>query len=145
MYTDPLTRASESRRTDSLSSGSPDGQPEPTLNLQLLSRFYEKYPGYVDKTFLSVKGGLDNWTPDASYDNLLKSVTNINKVLGGKKKMDLFEMARVDQKTPMKEAMKTLERLRDEGHFKHIGLSECSAQTIRKASEAGKVAMVEVE
>lgn len=26
-----------------------------TGNLEVLSRFYEKYPGYVDRTFLSVK------------------------------------------------------------------------------------------
>jgi pyridoxine 4-dehydrogenase len=26
-------------------------------NLDLIAAFYEKHPGYVDKTFLSVKGG----------------------------------------------------------------------------------------
>ena len=26
-------------------------------NLELLARFYEKYPEFTDKTFLSVKGG----------------------------------------------------------------------------------------
>ena len=26
-------------------------------NLKLLARFYEKYPEFTDKTFLSVKGG----------------------------------------------------------------------------------------
>lgn len=32
-----------------------------TGNLKLLSRFFEKYPDYTDKTFLSVKGAID-WT-----------------------------------------------------------------------------------
>jgi hypothetical protein len=30
-----------------------------TGNLKLLSRFFEKYPDYADKTFLSVKGAMD--------------------------------------------------------------------------------------
>ena len=33
-----------------------------TGNLELLARFYEKYPDYADKTFLSVKGGIQ-FTP----------------------------------------------------------------------------------
>lgn len=119
--------------------------PDPTLNLKLLSRFYDKYPEYVDRTFLSVKGGLVNMAPDASEENLRKSVTNINSLLGGKKKMDLFEMARVDKKIPIEDAMRTMEKLKSEGHFKHIGLSEVSAATIKKASQAGTVDAVEVE
>ena len=31
------------------------GQGRTTGNLELLARFYDKYPDYVDKTFLSVK------------------------------------------------------------------------------------------
>ena len=31
------------------------GQGRTTGNLELLARFYDKYPEYVDKTFLSVK------------------------------------------------------------------------------------------
>ena len=31
--------------------------PDQTSNLELLKRFFEKYPEYVDKVVLSVKGG----------------------------------------------------------------------------------------
>lgn len=41
--------------------------------------------------------------------------------------------------------MRNLLTLRDEGHFKHISLSECSADTIRKAAAVGPVSTVEVE
>jgi pyridoxine 4-dehydrogenase len=37
-----------------------------TGNLEMLSRFYAKYPEYADKTFLSVKGGIKNREPDSS-------------------------------------------------------------------------------
>jgi len=109
-----------------------------------LNRFYNQYPEYKDKTYLSVKGGLVNMSPDASEENLRKSVTNINSILGGKK-MDLFEMARVDKGRSIEDAMTVLVKLQSEGRFKDIGLSEVSADTIRRASKIGKIAAVEVE
>lgn len=120
---------------------------DPTRNLRLLARFYNEYPEYVDKTYLSVKGGLarGSFAADASEQNLRASVTTINEALGGKKKMDLFEMARVDQNTSIEDAMKTLLKLRDEGHFKDIGISEVSAKTIRAAAKVAPIAAVEVE
>ncbi|KAE9398134.1 aldo/keto reductase [Gymnopus androsaceus JB14] len=86
-----------------------------TGNLEMLSRFYAKYPEYADKTFLSVKGGLRNMAPDGSMEYLRASVDNIQRVLGPIKMLDLFEPARIDRK------------------FSHIGLSECNANTLRKA------------
>ena len=40
----------------------------PTANLELVARFFEKYPTYADKAFLSVKGGgkVDRLEPDSS-------------------------------------------------------------------------------
>lgn len=39
-----------------------------TANLELVARFFEKYPDYADKAFLSVKGGgkENRLEPDAS-------------------------------------------------------------------------------
>ncbi|KAF7325320.1 Aldo/keto reductase [Mycena venus] len=43
-------------------------------NLEMLGRFYAKYPGYADKTFLSVKGAVaEHLEPDSSMENLRKS------------------------------------------------------------------------
>lgn len=68
-----------------------------------------------------------------------------NAKLGGKKKMDFFECARVDKSRPIEEVMKDLAALRDEGHFKHISLSEVNAETIRKAAKVVDIGAVEVE
>jgi len=40
-----------------------------TANLEMLSRFYAKYPEYAERTFLSVKGGIDvaKHAPNGSY------------------------------------------------------------------------------
>jgi len=116
-----------------------------TANLQRIARFIEKYPEHRDSFFLSVKGGLEpNMSANADIDFLRKDVENINKQLGGRK-MDLYEMARVDTDVGIEQSMKNMLKLRDEGHFKYIGLSEVSAETIRKAVKIAPISAVEIE
>ena len=62
-----------------------------------------------------------------------RSVDNINKHLRGTKELDLFECARVDPNVPIEEAIKSLTKLKGEGKFSHIGMSESSSKTLRKA------------
>ncbi|KAK4705045.1 hypothetical protein P7C70_g1167, partial [Phenoliferia sp. Uapishka_3] len=148
-----------------INSGEFYGQPERTLGLQLLARFFKAEPTYGEKMFLSVKGAVrPNWKADSSDEYLLESVTNINKLLGGSKKMDLFQPARVDTTRPIEEVRQTpyaerssmsdtpalqtmaaLQKLKEAGHFKYIGLSEVSAKTIRRANAVAPVAAVEIE
>ncbi|KAE9391993.1 aldo/keto reductase [Gymnopus androsaceus JB14] len=116
-----------------------------TGNLELLSRFYAKYPEYADKTFLSVKGGIRNMAPDGSIECLRASVDNIQRALGPNKKLDLFEPARIDRKTPIETIMNNLVTLLKEGKFSHIGLSECNANTLRKAHAVYPVTAAEIE
>jgi pyridoxine 4-dehydrogenase len=75
----------------------PNGESE---NLKLISRFFTKYPELADKVFLSVKGGVRlDWVPDGSAEFLRREVESALEVLDGKKKLDLFECARVDPHT----------------------------------------------
>ncbi|RPD66273.1 aldo/keto reductase [Lentinus tigrinus ALCF2SS1-7] len=130
-----------------LNSGEFYGPDASTANLELLSRFYAKYPEYAEKTFLSVKGGTKAHSiiPDGSPDNLRRSVDTINEKLGGIKKMDLFECARVPGNASIEEVIKTLAGLKDEGKFTHIGMSECSASTLRRGHSVHPIAVVEIE
>ncbi|KAH9811832.1 NADP-dependent oxidoreductase domain-containing protein [Melampsora americana] len=121
-------------------------------NLELLSRFFDHYPEWSksEKCFLSVKGGAifkdgNINGVDGSEANLRKSVDTINEKLGGKKKMDLFQMARVDKSIEIEEVMKTLKSLIEEGKFQHIGLSEVSAKTIERAHKIHPISAVEIE
>ncbi|OBZ75834.1 Pyridoxal reductase [Grifola frondosa] len=118
-----------------------------TANLELLARFFEKYPEYAERTFLSVKGGIKPGTlsPDSSLENLRRSVDLINATLRGTKKMDLFEPARVDTNISIEDAMKNLVQLIKEHKFDHIGLSECSADTLGRANAVYPIAAVEIE
>ncbi|KAJ6573802.1 aldo/keto reductase [Mycena vulgaris] len=116
-----------------------------TGNLEMLSRFYTKYPEYANKTFLSVKGAIRDRAPDNSPESIRSSVENIQRALGSVKKMDLFEPARIDRKVPVEQMMQTMVTLIQEGKFSHIGLSECNANTLRKAHAIHPITAVEIE
>ncbi|KAG9002793.1 hypothetical protein FRB94_004739 [Tulasnella sp. JGI-2019a] len=116
-------------------------------NLHLIARFFDKYPELADRTFLSVKGGVgaNDLAPDSSADNLCRSVDACNAALNGKKRMDLFECARIDPRVSVEDTMRTLKQLVKEGKFDHIGLSEVSAETVERANKIVGVAAVEIE
>ncbi|KAF8190436.1 NADP-dependent oxidoreductase domain-containing protein [Mycena galopus ATCC 62051] len=115
-------------------------------NLDLLNRFFTKYPDYADRTFLSVKGAMVGLVPTArAIENLRKSVLNIQTHLGPHKKMDLYQPARIDKTRPIEDAMRNLVVLLKEGYFAHIGLSECSAETLRRANAVYPVTAAEIE
>ncbi|CAL1704362.1 unnamed protein product [Somion occarium] len=118
-----------------------------TGSLELLSRFFEKHPEYADRTFLSVKGGSlpQAFGIDNSPENLRRSVNAVNAALRGKKRVDLFESARVDPKIPIEDVMTTMKSLVAEGLFDHIGISECSAETLRRAAAVAPIAAAEIE
>ncbi|EKM55534.1 uncharacterized protein PHACADRAFT_256231 [Phanerochaete carnosa HHB-10118-sp] len=130
-----------------LNSGEFYAQDFGTANLELLARFFEKYPEYAERTFLSVKGGgkKDAPVPDASPENLRRSVTAINAALRGTKKLDLFECARVDSNYSVEHTIGILSGLVKEGLLDHIGMSECGAESLRKGNAVHPIAAVEIE
>ena len=110
-----------------------------TANLELVARFFEKYPEYADRTFLSVKGGTvpGQFASDGSRENLRRSVDAILKALRGTKKLDLFVPARREPNYEIEHYAEVLSELVKEGKFEHIGLSEVRAETVRRAHKAG--------
>ncbi|EJD07505.1 aldo/keto reductase [Fomitiporia mediterranea MF3/22] len=116
-------------------------------NLELIARFFEKYPEYADKAFLSVKGGskAESLQPDSSPANLKRSVDCILEKLRGTKRLDLFEPARVDKDYAIEDTIRVLSGFVAEGKFDYIGLSECKASTLRRANAIHPIAAVEIE
>jgi pyridoxine 4-dehydrogenase len=45
----------------------------------------------------------------------------------------MFLCARIGAGRPLADQMRTLVALKEEGHFDHIGMSECSARSVREA------------
>ncbi|KAF8575217.1 aldo/keto reductase [Ramaria rubella] len=116
-------------------------------NLELLARFYDKYPEYKDKTVLCVKGGLKPGSVEAakSEEHIRQSIDFINAKLRGTKRLDVYENARVDPTTPIETTIGLLKKLVQEGKFDHIGMSECSAETLKRANAVHPIAHVEIE
>ncbi len=59
--------------------------------------------------------------------------------------IDLYYQHRMDPKTPVEDTMQTLAALVKEGKIKAVGLSECSAKTLRRACAVHPVAAVQSE
>lgn len=115
-------------------------------SLHLLSRYFEKYPADAEKVVLSIKGGLSaNMVPDGSEKNVRRSVDACLAMLEGKKKLDIFECARVDPKTPVETTVEVLATYVKEGKLGGISLSEVKAETIRRAHKVHPICSVEVE
>ncbi|CAE6459738.1 unnamed protein product [Rhizoctonia solani] len=123
--------------------------PHITANLELLNRFFTKYPEYAERTFLSVKGAITvdekGFSLDGSPAGIERSINNIIDKLGPNKKLDLFEPARIDPNVPIEQTMAALNKFVESGKIGAIGLSECSAATLARAAKVGKVAAVEIE
>ncbi|EIM84019.1 aldo/keto reductase [Stereum hirsutum FP-91666 SS1] len=119
----------------------------PTANLELLARFFEKYPEYVDKAFLSVKTGVSYGGSAATLEqNIRRRVDAINDKLRGTKKIDLFESARPVQGVPIELTTRIFGKLIQEGKFGHIGLSEVlDSRIIRQAHSTFPITALEVE
>ena len=69
----------------------------------------------------------------------------INTALRGTKRLDLFECARVDPNYSVEHTIRVLSGFVKEGLFDHIGMSECSAESLRKGNAVHPIAAVEIE
>ncbi|KAH7337429.1 NADP-dependent oxidoreductase domain-containing protein [Rhizoctonia solani] len=99
--------------------------------LELLNRFYTKYPEYAERTFFKNAG------PKPA--GIERSINTITERLGPNKKIDLFQPTRVDSNVSIEETMATLNK------YGSIGVSECSEATLVRASKVAKVAALEIE
>ena len=57
----------------------------------------------------------------------------------------MYENARVDRSRPIEESIGVLKKLVQEGKIDHIGMSECNAETLRRANAVYPIAHVETE
>ena len=57
---------------------------------------------------------------------------------------DLYYLHRIDPKTPLEESIPALDEIRKAGKCNYIGLSECSATTLRKANSSMFMPMIPI-
>ena len=63
----------------------------------------------------------------------------------GLESIDLYYMHRIDQTVPIEEGMEAMNELKAEGKIKHVGLSECSAATLRRAHAVCPISCIQME
>ena len=59
--------------------------------------------------------------------------------------IDLYYLHRVDQNTPIEETVGAMAKLIEEGKIRHIGLSEASAETLRRAAKVHPITALQSE
>jgi aryl-alcohol dehydrogenase-like predicted oxidoreductase len=58
-------------------------------------------------------------------------------------RVDLYQLHRIDPRTPLEESLGALKRLQEQGKIRHIGLSEVTPEEIEAAAEIVNVATVQ--
>ena len=103
-----------------------------------------------DRYFLSVKFGVLPQPGGGIYGLDVKPF-NVKAHLAyslkrlGLDYVDLYQPARMDESVPVEELMETLTGLMKEGYIRHIGLTQISPETLRRASAVHPVHTVELE
>ncbi|KAF9885511.1 hypothetical protein FE257_012838 [Aspergillus nanangensis] len=115
------------------------------VNEKLLGDFIRKH-NLRDKIFIASKCGF-NAFGDGSLTN---SAAHIKEYIEGTIERlgftpDLYYLHRIDPQTPLEESIAALDDIRKAGKTKYIGLSECSAATLRKANSIAKIDAVQAE
>ena len=123
------------------------GTPEAN-SLHLLNRYFTRYPEDAPKVVLCIKSGVIGRAPhkvDGSPEGMRRAVDSCNRILDGKKKIDIFGCARVDPDVSIEVTTEALGQLIGEGKIGGIQLTEVSAASIRRAAKVHKIDMVEAE
>src|ERR1700692_4858976 len=116
-------------------------------NEMLIRRAIE---GRRKDVFLAVKFGAMRG-PDGSFNGYDLRPEAVKNFLAyslrrlGTDYIDLYQPSRVDARTPIEDTYGALAGLVQAGYIRHIGISEASATTIRRASKAAPIVALQIE
>ncbi|KAL5521504.1 hypothetical protein ACEPAF_2252 [Sanghuangporus sanghuang] len=112
---------------------------------ELIGRWFKR-TGKRSEIFLASKFAINpsTGTIDGSPENVKVSVELSLKGLDVDY-IDLYYVHRIDSKIPIEITIKALTEFVKTGKIRHIGLSECSAETLRRAHAVHPIAAVQVE
>lgn len=107
--------------------------------------------GKRDKIVLATKFGIvrDPANPNvrgvSGKPDYVRSACEASLRRLGVETIDLYYQHRVDSKTPIEETVGAMAQLVQEGKIRHIGLSEASPQTLRRAVKVHPIAALQTE
>ena len=117
----------------------------PFTNEELLG---EALAPFRDHVVIATKFGFTNGEPNAGLDSRpqhIREVADASLKRLRTDHIDLFYQHRVDPNVPMEDVAGAVKDLIEAGKVKHFGLSEASAQTIRRAHAVQPVTAVQSE
>jgi aryl-alcohol dehydrogenase-like predicted oxidoreductase len=102
---------------------------------------------YPEDLVIATKGGLTragpaDWRPVGRAEYLRQCVEMSLRRLGVER-IDLYQLHRVDPRTPMEESLGELKAMQDEGKIRHIGVSEVEVATIVEMREIVDIVSVQ--
>jgi aryl-alcohol dehydrogenase-like predicted oxidoreductase len=102
------------------------------------------------RVFVSVKFGAQ-WGPDRAYLGVDCRPASVKNYLAytlrrlGTDYVDLYQPARLDPQVPIEDTVGAIAELVRAGYVRHVGLSEVSAATVRRAHAVHPVAALQIE
>jgi pyridoxine 4-dehydrogenase len=104
---------------------------------------------YKKGLVIATKAGLtrtgpDQWVPLARAEYITQQVEMSLRHLK-LERLDLWQLHRIDPKTPVEESLGAAKRLQEQGKIRHIGLSEVSVPEIEKARKVVEIVSVQNE
>jgi len=109
----------------------------------LLSKWFKK-SGKRDEIFLATKFGVTpkgiNGTPEYCKEAFEKSLQRL-----GVDSVDLYYLHRADKNVPIEKTVGAMAEFVRAGKVKYLGLSECSAETLRRAHAVHPISAFQVE
>lgn len=110
----------------------------------------EAIKGRRDKVFVAVKFGPQR-APNGAFIGVDARPASVKNFLAyslrrlGTDYVDLYQPARVDPAVPIEETVGAIAELVRAGYVRHVGLSEASAGTIRRANAVHPIAALQIE
>ncbi|KAJ3102233.1 hypothetical protein HK100_004399 [Physocladia obscura] len=116
-------------------------------NEELIGEWIAQEKGNREKVFICTKFGVKSRIPYviSGKPEYVKKACNASLKRLGVDTIDLYYQHRVDPDTPIEETVTAMAELVNEGKVRYIGLSEASAETIRRAHKVHPIAAVQVE
>lgn len=115
----------------------------------LLKKWFEANPSKRNDVFLATKfanrGMHDGTFKVDSTPEYAKQACNRSLERLGLPSIDLYYIHRLDKETPIEKTIQAMVELKNEGKIKYLGISECSAESLRRAHAVHPITAVQVE
>ncbi|WP_426958047.1 aldo/keto reductase [Muricoccus radiodurans] len=99
----------------------------------------------ISVKFGALRGPTGEWSGYDSRPAAIRNFVAYSLRRLGTDHIDIYRPARLDPAVPIEESIGAMARLVEEGHIRHIGLSEVGAETIRRAHAVHPISNLQIE